>query len=63
MSNSPDCPFCNPKPWPKPEAECVLGKPLWMVIPPGGMHMACPAHAEGHHIHGSSWTLCCGGGA
>jgi hypothetical protein len=55
-----DCPFCNPSnrcpycnPPRAPYSECTLGKPLWMVIPPEGVHLDCPAHPEGHHIFGS----------
>jgi|SRR5208283_1006458 len=47
------CPFCDPwarDPW--VEAQCVLNKPLWMVIPPGGVHLNCPVHPEGHHVFG-----------
>ena len=48
------CPWCPPKrrPWPDDYAECTLGKPLWMVIPPEGAHISCPVHPEGHHIFG-----------
>jgi hypothetical protein len=50
-----NCPFCHPKnkpldPW--RESQCVMHKPLMMVIPPGGVHLDCPVHPEGHHIHG-----------
>ena len=50
-----DCPYCNPKhPRPDPwlESQCVLRRPLLMVIPPGGIHLSCPCHPEGHHVHG-----------
>lgn len=50
-----DCPYCNPKqPRPDPwrEMQCILNKPLFMVIPPGGVHLQCPVHPEGHHVHG-----------
>lgn len=52
--NGAPCPFCPPNkrdPW--AEAQCILGKPIWMVIPPEGIHMPCPAHPEGHHVFGS----------
>ncbi len=55
----PGCPS-NQEPWIDPweESQCTLNKPLWMVIPPEGVHISCPAHPEGHHIYGSSitWT-------
>ena len=49
------CPFCDPNykprdPW--RESQCVLNKPLMMVIPPGGIHLECPVHPEGHHVFG-----------
>jgi hypothetical protein len=50
-----DCPYCNPKhPRPDPwrESQCILHRPLWMVIPRGGIHLPCPCHPEGHHVHG-----------
>jgi hypothetical protein len=53
------CPFCPPDkqpidPW--KESQCVLNKPLWMVIPAEGIHLHCPVHPEGHHIQGSQIT-------
>lgn len=49
------CPDCN-KPNLPPQ-ECVLNKPMLLYIPPGpGIHIPCPAHPEGHHLHGSSYT-------
>jgi hypothetical protein len=43
-----------PKPWRIPKhPQCVLNKPLYMVIPPEGIHLSCPAHSEGHHVFGS----------
>lgn len=51
-----ECPFCKPgyKPAdPYRESQCTLNKPLWMVIPPGGVHLECPVHPEGHHVFGS----------
>jgi len=44
------------KPWAVPNIQCVLNKPLMMVIPPDGAHLSCPAHAEGHHVFGSQVT-------
>lgn len=53
------CPYCDPNrpkfdPW--RESQCVLNKPLMMVIPPGGVHLSCPVHSDGHHIFGPSVT-------
>lgn len=53
------CPYCPPDkqpfdPW--KESQCVLNKPLWMVIPPEGIHLACPVHPEGHHVYGTTIT-------
>ena len=47
-----------PRPW-KPESvyDCVLGKPLMMVIPPEGIHLSCPVHPAGHHVYGQSGSL------
>src|SRR5208282_5424767 len=53
------CPFCDPKFVPRDpfrESQCVLNKPLWMVIPPGGVHLSCPVHPEGHHVFGPGVT-------
>ena len=50
------CPWCPPRPPRLPLAECSLHKPLWMVIPPGGVHISCPVHPNGHHIFGSQVT-------
>jgi len=52
----PDCPV-NKEPDPWEESQCVLNKPLFMVIPPEDVHLSCPVHPAGHHIHGSgiSW--------
>lgn len=54
------CPYCDPnyrRPDPWRESRCVLNQPLMMVIPPGGVHLSCPAHPAGHHIFGPavSW--------
>jgi hypothetical protein len=53
-----NCPFCKPAQRPDPwrDAQCTLNKPLWMVIPPEGVHLSCPVHPEGHHVFGSSVT-------
>ncbi len=66
-----DCPYCNPPtrcpycdpdwrrrhdPW--VEAQCVLNKPLMIVIPPEGMHLSCPVHPEGHHVFGTGVVWC-----
>jgi hypothetical protein len=62
MKRKHDCPFCKPDkanqfdPW--REAQCVLNKPLMMVIPPGGVHLECPVHPEGHHVFGSPLVYC-----
>lgn len=34
---------------------CTLGKPLWMVIPPEGIHIQCPVHGQ-HFIPGSPFV-------
>ena len=55
------CPFCDPerKPFdPFRESRCVLNQPLMMVIPPGGVHLECPVHSEGHHVFGPQVTFC-----
>src|SRR5271157_2470442 len=54
------CPFCDPNYKPRDpfrESRCVLNQPLFMVIPPGGVHLSCPIHPEGHHVFGPeiSW--------
>ncbi len=52
-----DCPFCKPCPQsPWAQSQCVLNKPLWMVIPPGGIHLDCPVHPDGHHVFGPEIT-------
>ena len=48
----PNCPGCN-KPYKPPIEQCSLNKPLWMVIPPEGVHLSCPIHPQGHHVFGS----------
>ena len=51
------CPWCPPKdrrPW--RGTECILNKPLWMVIPPEGVHLSCPVHPGGHHVFGANVT-------
>jgi hypothetical protein len=54
----PNCP-ANEEPYIDPweAAQCTLNKPLWIVIPPEGIHLSCPVHPEGHHIygHGITW--------
>ncbi len=53
------CPFCDPDFKPRDpfrESQCVLNKPLMMVIPPGGVHLECPIHPEGHHVFGPQIT-------
>lgn len=46
-----------PKPWSFPwHVQCVLNTPLYMVIPPDGVHLSCPAHPEGHHVFGNQVT-------
>jgi hypothetical protein len=43
-----------PKPWDFPDtSNCILNKPLYMVIPPEGVHLSCPCHSGGHHIYGN----------
>ena len=54
------CPFCDKDYKPRDpfrESRCVLNQPLMMVIPPGGVHLSCPIHPEGHHVFGPeiSW--------
>lgn len=39
-----------------PILECILGKPLLMVIPPEGVHLSCPVHGK-HFLAGSRMTL------
>jgi hypothetical protein len=60
MYKKPRCPYpnCpeNDKEDPWDTRECVLNKPLWMVIPAEGIHLACPVHPEGHHIYGTQIT-------
>jgi hypothetical protein len=60
MKRQPRCPFpgCpeNDRPEPLDTRECTLNKPLWMVIPAEGIHLACPVHPEGHHIYGTQIT-------
>jgi len=53
----PNCP-ANDEPWIDPweASQCTLNKPLFMVIPPGGVHLSCPVHPEGHHIYGPDIT-------
>ena len=53
----PNCPS-NKEPWIDPweGSQCTLNKPIWMVIPPEGVHISCPVHPEGHHIYGSPVT-------
>jgi len=29
-----------------------------MVIPPGGVHLECPVHPEGHHVFGHQVVYC-----
>jgi hypothetical protein len=53
------CPYCpptEPEIDPYDNRECVLNKPLWMVIPAEGVHLHCPVHPEGHHIYGNQIT-------
>ena len=60
MYKKPRCPFpgCpeNDRPDPQDTRDCTLNKPLWLVIPPEGIHLSCPVHPEGHHIYGSIVT-------
>lgn len=34
---------------------CILGQPLWMVIPAGGIHLPCPVHGK-HFIPSNNIT-------
>lgn len=59
----PGChdPFCPCHKYPRslpdsPSQLCALLKPLFMVIPPGGMHLDCPVH--GSHFIASSAIWC-----
>jgi hypothetical protein len=40
-----------------PERVCSLGQPLWMVIPPEGAHISCPAHGK-HFVPGNDPARC-----
>lgn len=51
------CPYCEHPPDPFRDSQCVLNKPLHMVIPPQGAHLSCPVHPDGHHIFGSQVML------
>ena len=55
----PNCP-ANDEPYIDPweASQCTLNKPLFMVIPPGGVHLSCPVHPGGHHIDGPGITWC-----
>lgn len=50
------CPRCDHPPEPFIESQCVLNKPLMMVIPSQGVHLSCPVHPAGHHIFGPQVT-------
>lgn len=54
------CPHCDDPNvhYPQPVAPCILNSPLAMVIPPGGVHLSCPAHPEGHHVFGPVQVRC-----
>lgn len=52
----PSCPCHSYRRRPTyPGQECSLGKPLWMVIPPQGIHISCPVHGK-HFIPGNVAT-------
>ena len=36
---------------------CICGKPLLMVIPPGGIDLICPSHGK-FHINGPPEVYC-----
>lgn len=51
------CPHCaQPQPFSFPDSQCVLNKPLMMLIPPQGVHLSCPVHPGGHHVFGPQVT-------
>jgi hypothetical protein len=60
FKNGQRCPYCPADSGeafdPFKLAHCVLNKPLFMVIPPEGVHLNCPVHPEGHHVHGPRVT-------
>jgi len=58
MKNCPDCDPKKPRNDPWKNAQCTAHKPLLMVIPPGGTHLSCPVHPEGHHIYGPPQVMC-----
>ncbi len=51
----PECPAGRHRPAPPPPG-CVCGKPIWIVIPPGGHIHPCPVHPE-YAVYGSDPTL------
>lgn len=40
-------------PW--QQSQCTMNKPLLLVIPPGGIHVACPIHGS-HFLVGPQVT-------
>ena len=40
----------------KINANCVLFKPLGLVIPSGGITIQCPVHPSGHYIASTNFT-------
>ena len=53
--NNHTLPCGCPAPWPPNDSQqCVLNKPMGIVIGPKGIHLSCPAHPAGHHIYGQS---------
>ena len=50
--DDPKCPCKRFRKLPlDPLGQCILNKPLWMVIPPDGFHLPCPIHGK-HFIIG-----------
>lgn len=50
----PGCPADRRREVPPPG--CMCGKPLWIVIPPGGHIHPCPVHPD-RVVYGPSYTL------
>ena len=51
----PDCPAERKLPRPPPPG-CMCGKPLWIVIEPGGHIHPCPVHPD-YVVYGPNYSL------